>query len=127
MPHVIEQTQLAADMDAELAQLSGNVSIYCRVVKVFFNSWADHQKELDIAWREGRREHCVTVLHKLYLGAKSIAALQLAGALQTLKLQFADADVSLPDITLLQDLEELAAGTEQAINQRLDCSPEDYV
>lgn len=126
MPNVIEQKQLAVDMDTALAQLSGNVTIYCRVVKVFFNSWAEDKIELENAWRNGDRDHCVTLLHKLSGGAKSIAALQLSAALQTLKLQFADSDSPLPDIHLLDDLEALASGTEGAINERLDCSAQDF-
>lgn len=126
MPNVIEPTQLAADMDAALSRMLGNVTIYCRVVKVFFNAWPEHKQLLEEAWQAGHRERCVSILHKLAGGAKSIAAIQLAGALSSLELQLANNACEFPDIHLLDEIDALAQATHDAINRQLDCNEENF-
>lgn len=127
MPNVIEPKQLAADMDAALTRMLGNVTIYCRVVQVFFNAWPEHLQSLTEAWQQGHRERCIAILHKLAGGAKSIAATPLASGLSSLELQLADEAHALPDIHLLDELDALAQELREAINRQLDCHEKDTI
>jgi len=88
--------------------------------KFFFGNLDEHLAQLVEARAHADRDKCVALLHKLGSGAKSVGAAELGAALKQTEIATKDMTLPLFEVTLVEDLKQLALASKQAISKCFD-------